>query len=352
MTKNLSRKPHSTLAGTSASLSRFAAAAAVYAGFAVYIYYPHFKCFNTLRLRDFFVINICLACMGCFVLSRRWISGFVASFFAGLIYGFGPFSLGLARYHPTVGLLAAAIPWLFCPAAFGPKAKWRWLSVPLSAMPFLAILAFFEASARWRLFAIPVHTRLESADLLGLLAPLAAASRGSAFIGFYHIPIAALLMGLSMLLAARRLGVMALFAMGTILAFCEPVFNTSPIIWFAIPALCCSIMIAEGMQGLTGAGFADRRWVLAIAIILAALSLAAVLAAKKYAAELSLLGIKEVWLFIYTAKMYALGAAASAVIYLMTRVQLRLGWVRLILLCSAMAVDIFLGARFIFDGVF
>jgi len=352
MTKNLSRKPHSTLAGTSASLSKFAATAVVYAAFAVYIYYPYFKGFNALRLRDFFVINICLACLGCFVLSRRWISGFVASFFAGLIYGFGPFSLGLARYHPTVGLLAAVIPWLFCPAAFGPKAKWKWLSMPLSVMPFLAVLAFFEASASWRLFAIPVHTRLDFADLLGLLAPLAVASRGSAFIGFYHVPIAALLMGLSMLLAARRLGIIILFTIGIILAFCEPVFNTSPIIWLAIPALCCSIMIAEGIQGLTGAGFADRRWVLATAIILAALSLAAVLAAKKYAAALSLLGIKEIWLFIYTAKMYALGTAASVIIYLMTRVQLRLGWVRLILLCSAMAVDIFLGARFLADVTF
>ena len=352
MTKNLSRKPHSTLAGTSASLSKFAAAAVVYAAFAVYIYHPHFKGFNALRLRDFFVINVCLASLGCYVLSRRWISGFTASFFAGLIYGFGPFSLGLARYHPTVGLLAAVIPWLFCPAAFGPKARWKWLSMPLSVMPFLAILVFFEASARWRLFAIPVHTRLDFADLLGLLAPLTVASRGSAFIGFYHVPIAALLMGLSMLLAARRLGVMALFAVGAILAFQKPFLNTSPIIWFAIPALCCSIMIGEGIQGLTGAGFPDRRWVLATAIIMALLSLATMLLAKKYATALSLLGMKEAWLFIYTAKMYAIGAVAAAVIYFMTRANLCISSVRLILLCSAMAVDIFLGARFLIDNIF
>jgi hypothetical protein len=111
-------------------------------------------------------------------------------------------------------------------------------------------------------------------------------------------------------------------------------------------------MIGEGIQGLTGAGFPDRRWVLATAIIMALLSLATMLLAKKYATALSLLGMKEAWLFIYTAKMYAIGAVAAAVIYFMTRANLCISSVRLILLCSAMAVDIFLGARFLIDNIF
>jgi len=142
------------------------------------------------------------------------------------------------------------VPWLFCPAAFGPKAKLQWLRVPLSALPFLAIIAFFQVSAHYRLFAIPTQAKLHLADLAGLLAPLVMTDRSLTLVGFYHIPIAALIMGLSMLLAARRFGIMILFAIGTVLAFCGSFFNISPIIWLTIPILCCSVLIGEGIQGL------------------------------------------------------------------------------------------------------
>ena len=122
----------------------FVAAAVVYVAFAVYLYGHYFKGFSTLRLRDLFVANICLASLGCYVLSRRWVAGFAESFFAGALYGFGPFTLGLAKFHPAAGFLAAAVPWLFCPAAFGPRAGWRWLRVPFSVLPFLAIVLFWK----------------------------------------------------------------------------------------------------------------------------------------------------------------------------------------------------------------
>ena len=92
-------------------------------------------------------------------------SAFWASFFAGAIYGFGPFALGLANFHPTAGLLAATIPWLFCPATFGPKARWQWVSWPLSALPFLAILLFFQVSIPCRLFAVWTQAKLHLGDL-------------------------------------------------------------------------------------------------------------------------------------------------------------------------------------------
>ena len=106
--------------------SSFAVAVVIYLGFAVYLYQPHFKNFN--KLQYLLVLNACLASLGCFVLSRRWVSSFAGSFFAGALYGFGPFALGLANFHPTAGLLAAIVPWLFCPAVFGPKAEWQWIS--------------------------------------------------------------------------------------------------------------------------------------------------------------------------------------------------------------------------------
>ena len=94
--------------------AKFAAAAVMYLAFAVYLYRHYFKGFGTPQLQDMFVVSTCLGSLGVYVLSRRWVAGFAESFFAGAIYGFGPFMLGLAKFHPAAGLLAAAIPWLFC----------------------------------------------------------------------------------------------------------------------------------------------------------------------------------------------------------------------------------------------
>ena len=332
-------------------LLKFAVAAAIYVGFAVYLYHPHFKGFNALQLRDLFVVNVCLASLGCFLLSRRWVSSFWGSFFAGAIYGFGPFALGLAKFHPTAGLLAAAIPWLFCPAAFGPKAKWRWLSWPLSALPFLAIPLFFEVSAHYRLFAISTQTKLHLDDLAGLLAPLVAAKRSLTLVGFYHIPIASLIMGFSMLLKAKRFGIIVVFTIGTMLAFCDSFFNISPIVWLAFPVICCSVLAGVGMQGFAWAGSADRRWVLLSAAVMAVLAIVTLLLATKYFSVFAGLGTKYAKLLAEAAKMYILGAITVAIIFFMARAKLRLHWLRWLILGSATAADIFLGATFIVDHV-
>ncbi|MHC4425132.1 MAG: hypothetical protein ACYSYV_03435 [Planctomycetota bacterium] len=370
MNGKLSRTRHGAGVLVNQGLGRFVAAALVYSAFAVYLYQPHFKNFETIRY--LLVVNACLASLGCYLLSRRWVAGFAESFFAGAIYGFGPFTLGLAKFHPTAGFLVAAIPWLFCPAVFGPEARWRWLRVPFSVLPFLAIVLFFQAAAHYRLYPIPIQLKLRTADLAGFLAPLVAAKRGMTLIGFYHIPIAALIMGFAMLLApleilrtggilqkgrflaglaARRFGIMAVFAIGTILAFCDSSFDVSPVIWFAITVLCCSILAGAGMQGLVCAGFADRRWVLFTAIVMGALSVATLLLATKYFQ--TFLGIGQIYADLLTeaAKMYILGAITVAILFFMARAKLRIHPLRQALLCATMVLDIFLGATFIVDKV-
>jgi hypothetical protein len=107
------------------NLGEYAVAAAVYAAFAIYLYQPHLKSFDRFHYLTFF--NVWLASMGCFVLSRRWVSAFTGSIIAGAIYGFGPFVLGLGKFHPTAGLVAAAIPWLFCPNTDGDGSAGRFL---------------------------------------------------------------------------------------------------------------------------------------------------------------------------------------------------------------------------------
>lgn len=333
----------------SKALSRFIAASAIYIAFSVYLYRPHFKDFSSLQY--LIVVNACLASLGCFVLARRWVASFVGSLFAGAVYGFGPFALGLAIYHPTAGFLAAAVPWLFLPAAFGPEAKWRWLRTPLSALPFLAIPLFFKLSAHYGLFPIPIQTKLHLADLAGIVMPLVMAERNLTIVGFYHVPIAPLIIGFAMLFKARRLGVIIILLAGTIPAFCNHILGAGPIIWLAIPVLCCSILVGAGMQALVCAGQADRKWPLASAVVMGVLSIITLLLATKYFSVFAGLADKYAKLLTETAKMYILGTVALAVIFFITRAKLRVHQLRWAVLCCAAAVDIFCSAAFIVDRV-
>jgi hypothetical protein len=331
------------------TFGKFAAAAIVYISFTVYLYLPHLK--NPSLPQYLLVVNVFLAGLGCYVLSRRWVSSFWGSLFAGAIYGFGPFMLSLAKFHPTASLLAASIPWLFCPAAFGPKAKWRWLRIPLSALPALIILLFFQMSTHYRLFAVPVQTRLRLADLLGIVAPLAAAQQSVTLVGFYHIPIAALVMGFLMLFAARRFSVLIIFCLGIVLASCQPLLGVSPIIWLSFPVLCCSVIIGAGLQGLCSTGSADKKWILMSAAFMAGLSIVTLLPATKFFQMFTGLGDTYAKPFLADAKMHAVGTIAVTLIFLIVCAKLRIAAIRLIILCSALAVDIFLAARFIIDRI-
>ena len=375
--------------------TRFALAGAIYFVFATRLYWPYYKGLGALQLQVLFIINTCLASLGCYVLSRRWVIGFVESFFAGTLYGFGPFSLGIAKFHPTAGLLVAAIPWLFCPAVFGPspremmafpisrgKGKFKPLRVPLSLLPFLAIVLFFQLAGRFGLYPIPINLKLHGAEMTGLLAPLVAAKRNMTSVGFYHIPLASLIMGLSMFLvpleglgkggilhrgkilrglAVRRLGIVIIFVVSTILSFCDSLLQVSPIIWLAISMLCCSILIGVGMQGFISAGFADRKWILFAAVVMGILAIVTLLFATKYFQVFAGLGSVYARLLTEEAKMYILGAITAGIIFFYTRAKFRMQRsfklkvlslkLEMALLCGTMGLDIFLGARFIIDTI-
>jgi len=329
------------------SYMRFISTPLIYGVFAVYLFQPHFGRFSILQY--LLPINVCLACSGCFILSRRWVSGFSGSFFAGAIYGFGPFVLGLAKFHPAAGLLAASVPWLFCPAAFVGKNRWRWVSLLLSALPFLAILFFFKVSARYRLFAVPIQASpcFRGGELLGLFAPLVAANRNLVPLGFYHVPLAALLMGFAMLLAARRIGILTILCLGTVLAFRSSFFGVSPIMWLSIPAVCCSVLVGVGVQGLISAGFADRKWVLLASVVLGTFAILTLLLATKYFQIFLGLRAKYARVFAETGRMYILGTVAVGIIFFIIRAKLRIAVIRQIILSAAMAIDIFFSARFV-----
>jgi hypothetical protein len=329
----------------------FVMAAVVYMAFAVYLYRHYFKGFSTPRLQDLFVANTALASLGCYVLSRRWVAGFAGSLFAGVLYGFGPFILGLAKFHPTAGLLAAVVPWLFWPTVFGPKERWRFLRILFCILPFIAIVLFFQLGARLRLYPIPIQLKLHLADVAGFFAPLVAAERQMTLVGFYHVPLAALTMGVSILVAARRFKIMLIFALPTILAFYDSVFAVSPIVWLAISMLCGSIVVGAGMQALTCAGPADRKWILSASVMMGILAIAMLLSATKCFQVFAGLGSGYAVLLVHTAKMYILGAIAMGILYFLVRAKLRIHPARLFVLCVPVVLDIFFSARFIIDRI-
>ncbi|MFA7484504.1 MAG: hypothetical protein WCZ89_00555, partial [Phycisphaerae bacterium] len=210
-----------------------AAAAAIYIVLSVYLFFPHFEKFNSLRY--LIPVNSFIGAFGCYLLSKRWIAGFAGSFFSGCVYGFGPYLISFAKFHPAGGFLVAVIPWMFLPAAFSTKAKLKWLQAPLSSMPFLAIVLFFQVAARLGFFPIPVQINIARDELIGLISQMAMAQKSNILLGFYHVPIGALIIGLSMLFAARRHGIIMIVAAGIILAFVGVFLAVSPIIWLAIP---------------------------------------------------------------------------------------------------------------------
>ena len=333
------------------------AAVALYLAFAGYLYQPRFGQFAGWQW--LLPMNACVAAWGAYILSRRWVPGFTGALLAGLVYGFGPFLLGTAKIHPIAGFLAAGVPWLFVPAAALERKLGKAPSAVLLLAPFLAIVLFSYLSAERRLFAAPLHVDVRPTDLAGFIAPLALISRSTALLGLYHVPMAALVLGLAMMWKAHRYGVFVLVLAGFVLAFSRSFLSStqiawlgvSPLLWLSIPMTWCAVLAGIGLHGLIGAGFADRKWILAAVITLGVLAIVALLLAAECFQIFLGLGHGYARLFVEAAKIYLLGAVATSIIFLITHMKLRVHWLRWAILVTALAIDIFLGARYIVDRV-
>lgn len=327
----------------------FLAAVFFFAAFAVYLYQPHFERFTAFTY--LVIVNSFLASSGCFLLSRRWITHWDASFFAGLIYGFSSFLLGYAKFHPTAGLVPAILPWLFLPVTFTAKTKPLWYKIPLCLLPFLFVFITSWLFSHWKLFVLPIRTTLRPSDLIGLLDPLVMIKHNLFAIGFYHVTLATLIIGCRMLIAARRFAIMLIITSALVLSFCNPILNISPISWIAIAVLGFAVIIGSGIEGLSLASSSDRKWVLAAAIVSAVCSIVTLLLATHYYEWLAGFGKGYGGLFAQTAKMYLLGTIAVALIFIIILLKLRLGLLRRLILIAALGIDIFLGAKFIVDTI-
>ncbi len=340
-------------------LPRHVAALGLYTAFAVYLYRPYFQAFETWQW--LLPVNVLIGALGCFALSRRWIAGFTGSFLAGAAYGFGPFMLGLARFHPTVGFLAASVPWLFTPAAFLGRQRHTVVGVVLSLLPFLAVVVFFRVSALegYRLFAAPIQVELRLVDLVGFVAPLVVVDRSATLVSLYHVPMAALVLGVAMMVKARRYGILLIVVVGLALGLCKSYLGpsavvwlgVSPILWLSIPMVCLAVLAGLGLQGLIDAGHSDRKWILTAAISAGALAIVTLLLAAEYFQVIFGLADGSARLFVEAARMYLMAALAVGIVFVIARQNLRLHWLRGAILCAALGIDIFLGARYIVDKI-
>lgn len=340
---------------TPSAIVRHAAAAVLYIAFAVYLY-----CLPLGRVpqcHELVPISAVLGALGGYVLTRRWVAGFAGSFLAGAICGFSPFFLVVARYHSSVSVLVASIPWLCAPAVFVGR-RHRVACLPLALLPFAAVILFFRISAARGLFAAPLGLEPHLSDAVGFVAPLVMWDRSAAVVSLYHVAIAPLILGLAVMITARRYGLLLLLVVGSVLAFSRSYLppaqvawlGVSPILWLSIPMVSLAVLAALGLQALIEAGFSDKKWILIAAASQALPAIVMLLLATKYSqtvfhlADSSRLCVEE-------AKMYLLGMVAVTMVFLMAYRRLRLQWLRWLLLATALSLDIFLSARYLVDKV-
>lgn len=332
-----------------ARVGRDAIAAIVYIAFGAYLFEPYFVNFRTV---DYLIVfNCCAGAFGCYILSKRWVAGFAGRFFAGAIYGFGPFMFFLAGYHPTAGSIAAIVPWLFVPAVFGPKGSLQWTRVLLALMPFFAVAGMFRLAGAFGRYPLPTQIRIEAADLISILAPAALINQVNVPMGFYHVAIGGLVIGIAMLLASRRYSAIVIFAIGVALLLFDSVSGAAPIIWLTVPLLCCAVLIGEGIEGIIHSGYSDRKWILASAAVLLACAIVSLIFGTRTTHIFAGLGAGYTRRFIQAAVMYVAGTIAIGVVFFLAKGKSRLAWVRAAIMCAAVAVDIFLGATAIVDSV-
>jgi hypothetical protein len=324
----------------------FVAAVVVYAAFAIYLYFPHLNHFSPYR--PLLIPAAVVAAAVAYLLSTRWISSPIASFFTGLLYAFGPFTLGFALYHPAASMLIAVLPFTLLPAAFWPHKPFRLaplVTAILAILPFITIIAFFTLAAQYGFFPIPHNQKLCLAPYAGLLTPLVLKPLHFPYPGIYHVAIAPLIFGMFLFFRIHRIGTIAFCVIGIALAYYAAIGETSPIVWALLPTLCFSIVVALGLEGLVIASCADKASLANCAVCMAVIAAASAIVGLKS-------GFKTDILFFRTAAWYIAAAFAVYVILLLAAKERRARVFRWSLLSLLMTADIFLAARTIIDKLF
>ena len=321
-------------------LEMLTGAIAIYVALSIYLFKPHLIAFDPWR--GLFVPATNFAALGAFLLALRWVANPGAAFFSGLLYGFGPFTLGFAMFHPASAAAVAIIPWLFMPAAFWPKTSkyGTVIRATLALLPFVAIALFFAVAARYSFYPVPIGEKFHVTPLHTLVGPLISNAQDFPIFNFYHVAAGPLVMGLLLFFRLHRVGTIILLIAGVALGLSSAVGPASPIIWGSIAVLCVCIMIGLGLNGLTVASSADSIWVSLCGFVLAALALICGIEANG-----------RTW-WAWTALWYLLGTAAvfgvlAAAIYDKAWHK----W-RFFALAVLILADVFINSRITVDKLF
>ena len=320
------------------------AAAILYGCFAVYLYgSPN----GVSKARIFYAFNAISAAWGAYFLSKRWVNNWTPSLLAGAVYGFSPFILSFAAFHPLAGLSIIMVPWLLLPSVYwhrgkSPDAIRFCVRALLTLLPFAGIiLLFWTLAQQWAVpaFPIPKHLGMTVNDFTNLILPLH--NSGSVVVfGLYHGAFIFVVMGVFVYIKLQRIALLIPIAAGLILSFWEPVFQVSPIVWAAFPILFLSVLCGLGFQALSYAGKADTKWVVICA------SAASVLAGFSAGIMITPFAGR---VFELTAILYGLTAAALWILLALIRHNLRWPWFKWAILTTAVTVDLFYSARWIVD---
>ncbi|MBM4102807.1 MAG: hypothetical protein FJ263_01990 [Planctomycetes bacterium] len=324
------------------------AAAVILSILAAYLYMPHWFQLGGMKL--LLPLNSILAAMGCFVLTRRWVSSFDASLLAAVIYGFGPFGLSFVSYHPLAGLSFVVVPWLLCPAVYyhtghSSGALKTLATTLLVLLPFAAIAGlFWAASNHWAgpLFLMPKHRTPQLTDLWGMITPLTFTTNHFA-VGFYHAPLVCILMGLFVFAASGKETLLVPVMAGIVLSLITPICSVTPIVWLSFAALFFSVVAGLGLQSLAWAGKADRFWILACVIGSLLLAAANCLLGFYYPGQTA---------YRHAMLLFLACTAATGFIFLLAHFNLRLSLLRWIILFGLCAYDIWVTAPALVDSLF
>ena len=330
-----------------------------YAALAVYLFEPYWG--QGGRGQVLWPVNMVVGGMGVYLLGRRWISSRLTSMLSGAVYGFSPLAIYLTRFHPSAGLVAAMVPWLFCPAAYIPQwiAQVRgqflgrpvgwWLQGPLLAGPFLVILAMFALLEHARLFPMPLHTgALHPGDWIGWVAPWVAVQQGRMPAGLYHVPVAALTLALVMVVKAKRWPILVVALAGLILAGLSPLLQVSPVTWLCVATTWAAVLVGLGLDGLVWAGWADRGWLGVALVVVSGLGAGAL----GWASYAGYQGASETMgALIHTFRMYGIAAAGVGLILAIVVVRVRLIPLRQAVVLAAVGLDLVITARLLVDAL-
>ena len=321
------------------------AAAMLYICFAVYLY----------GYGEYFVLcglYTTTAAWGTYFISKRWISNWTPSFFAGAVYGFGPFALSFELFHSLAGLSFAMVPWLLLPAVYWHKGKtpdaFRFcIRALLTLLPFGGIVLLFWVTAQpWAgpNFLMSKALCMTVKDFADLIFPLHKSGCIVPF-GLYHCPLILALMGVFVYIKLQRIALLIPIAAGLVLSFWEPVFQVTPIVWAAFPILFLSLLCGVGFQAMVSAGKADSKWVMTCGVF------ASVLAAFFGAMAIRIIDPFRTT-FEVTALIYTLTAVGVWITLFFIHAFPRQHTPRWLLLTAVMMVDLLYSAHYLTDQLF